>query len=100
MGKLAFILNFILAAFPTDQFERRHVHVVLPGKMKRKRRGDVVAKIWIEKDGKRCIEIDWSELNATDEQIVLRAITENIDTIESQLSKIFRGEKVRILKFK
>ena len=100
MGKLAFILNFILAAFPTDQFERRHIHVVLPGKMKRKRRGDVVAKIWIEKDGKRCVEVDWSKLNASDEQIVLRAINEHIEMIESQLSKIFNGEKVRILKFK
>ena len=100
MGKLAFILNFILAAFPTDQFERRHIHVILPGKLKRKKRGDVVAKIWIEKDGERCVEVDWSSLSAAEEQVVLRAINENIVTIENQLTKIFSGEKVRILKLK
>ena len=60
MGKLAFILSFILSVFPADASEnRRHVHVVRRG-AKGSHRGDTVAKIWIEKNGCKCVEVDWS----------------------------------------
>ena len=46
MGKLAFILNFILAVFPSDATEnRRHVHVIHKSKKRNKtHRGNTVAK--------------------------------------------------------
>lgn len=100
MGKLAFILNFILAAFPTDVDERRHVHVVRPGKLKRGNRGDVIAKIWIEKDGIKDISIDWSCLSSAEEQIIVDAIDSNWDFIENQLVEVFKGNKVKIIRLK
>lgn len=60
MGKLALLLSFILSVFPADANEnRRHIHIVKRGH-KNSHRGQTVAKIWIEKDGKKCIEIAWS----------------------------------------
>ena len=57
MGKLAIILSFILSVFPADASEnRRHIHVVRPGS-KRSHRGQTVAKIWIEENGEKKIEI-------------------------------------------
>lgn len=51
MGKLAFILRFILSVFPADaQENRRHIHVIKRGD-KKSHRGDTVAKIWIEENG-------------------------------------------------
>ena len=100
MGKLAFILNFILAAFPTDVNERRHVHVVLPGKLKVGNRGDVLAKIWIEKDGAKCVELDWSHLNSNDEKLILEIIDEKWEFINDQLTEVFNGKKVKIIKLK
>ena len=50
MGKLMFILCYILSVFPADKDEnRRHVHVVRRGS-KQSHKGDTVAKIWIEKN--------------------------------------------------
>lgn len=100
MGKLAFILQFILSVFPTDINERRHVHVVLPGKLKKANRGDVVAKIWIEKDGIKCIEVDWSMLSADEEKMILDVIDRKWELINNQMTDIFNGKKVRIIKLK
>ena len=58
MGKLAFILSFILSVFPADAGEnRRHIHVVRRGS-KKSHRGDTVARIWIEKEGVKNIEVE------------------------------------------
>jgi len=100
MGKLAFILNFILSVFPTDKNERRHVHVVLPGKLKKGKRGNVVAKIWIEKDGEKCIEIDWSSLNSDEEKLILDIMNQKWEFINQQMDEVFRGNKVNIIKLK
>ena len=77
MGKLAFILNFILAVFPSDATEnRRHVHVIYKGKKRKKtHRGNTVAKLWIERNGEKCIEVDWSTLTAQEEADIINAIT-------------------------
>lgn len=99
MGKLAFILNFILAVFPIDAIEnRRHVHVISKS-MKRNKthRGNTVAKIWIEQNCEKCIEIDWSTLNATEEAQVIAAIDKHWETINKQIDKVFAGDKIRIL---
>ena len=70
MGKLALILGFILSVFPADTFEsRRHIHVVRKGS-KRSHRGNTVAKIWIEREGQKDIEIAWSELSSAEEEVI------------------------------
>ena len=67
MGKLMFLLYFILSVFPADAMEnRRHIHVIRRGR-KNSHRGDTVAKVWIEENGQKKIEIAWSELSATEE---------------------------------
>ena len=99
MGKLAFILNFILAVYPTDATEnRRHVHVIHKGKKRKKtHRGNTVAKFWIERDGVKCIEIDWSNLTAQENADIINAIDKNWETINQQIDKVFAGNKVTIL---
>lgn len=68
------LLYFILSVFPADATEnRRHIHVVRRGN-KKSHRGDTVAKIWIEENGEKKIEIAWSELSATEEAEILDAI--------------------------
>ena len=77
MGKLMLLLYFILSVFPADATEnRRHIHVVRRGS-KKSHRGDTVAKIWIEENGVKKIEIAWSELNAAEEAEILKAIDEH-----------------------
>ena len=56
MGKLMIFLYFILSVFPADATENwRHIHVVRRGS-KKSHRGDTVAKIWIEENGKKKID--------------------------------------------
>ncbi len=99
MGKLALLLSFILSVFPADANEnRRHIHIVKRGS-KKSHRGQTVAKIWIEKGGQKCIEIAWSELSATEEDIILKAIDKHWDKLNSHIDAVFAGKKVRILKF-
>ena len=96
MGKLAFILGFILSVFPADTTEnRRHIHVVRKGD-KRSHRGSTVSKIWIEKNGQKHIEVAWSELASTEEAEIIKAIDENWDELNRMIDKVFEGEKVRI----
>lgn len=99
MGKLMYYLCFILSVFPSDLTERRHVHVVRRG-AKNSHRGETVAKIWIEENGAKKIEIAWSELSAKDESSILEIIDENWETINDMIDRVFAGEKVEILKIK
>ena len=74
MGKLALLLCFILSVFPADVNEnRKHIHIVRSGRTN-SHRGHTVAKIWIETGGEKCIEIAWSELNATEQALILEAV--------------------------
>ena len=100
MGKLAFILNFILSVFPADASEnRRHIHVVRRGS-KKTHRGDTVAKIWIEEDGVKKIEVAWSELSAADEDLIMKAIDEHWDELNQRIDEVFAGKKIQIKKYK
>lgn len=59
MGQLAWIDVYMLVALPIDVNDnRRHVHIFYRNKRKQK----CVAKIWIEKHGEKCIEVDYSSL--------------------------------------
>jgi len=100
MGKLMFLMYFILSVFPADATEnRRHIHVVRRGS-KKSHRGDTVAKIWIEEKGQKKIEIAWSELNADEEAEVVKAIDEHWDELNSLIDDVFAGKKIKIKRIK
>lgn len=90
MGQLAFIKMFILIAISSDKNDnRRHVHVFRKGL----RHQHSLAKIWIEADGEKCIEIAYSELSSKDNEMIMTAIDHHWSFINEQITKTFRGEK-------
>lgn len=100
MGKLFYFLCFILSVFPADASEnRRHIHVIRKGN-KKTHRGNTVAKIWIEENGQKKIEVCWSELNAKDEAAIIKLIDKNWDTLNEMIDKVFAGENVDIIKIR
>ena len=93
MGQLAFIKVFMLVLIPTDiNDNRRHVHVFY----RTGRHQHSVAKIWIEKDGERCIEIADSKLSQKDNKMIMQAISNNWEFINEQITRCFNGEKTII----
>lgn len=98
MGKILYFLCFILSVFPTDANEnRRHIHVIRRGG-KKTHIGNTVAKIWIEEQGRKEIEIAWSELSSDEEAEIINVIDKNYAYINKCIDSIFRGEKVDILR--
>ncbi len=92
MGQLAFIKMFILVAIPLDANDnRRHVHVFKKGG----RHLRSVAKIWIESNGEKCIEIAESSLSAKDNKTIVDAIDRNWDFINNQITRTFSGKKTQ-----
>ena len=53
-------------------------------------------KIWIEKDGKRCIEVADSKLSQKDNKMIMEAISNNWEYINEQITRCFNGEKTII----
>ena len=99
MGKLAIILYFILSVFPADATEnRRHIHVVRKGS-KKSHRGNTVAKIWIEQNGQKKIEVDWSELSADETAMIIDIIDKNWEVFNKMIDDVFAGKKVTIKRF-
>lgn len=93
MGQLAFLRMFLLVSIPTDVNDnRRHVHVFRKGG----RHLHSVAKIWIERNGEKCVEIAMSELSAKDNQMIIDAIDRHWEFINNQITKTFNGEKTII----
>ena len=100
MGKLAFILCFIRSVYPADKYEnRRHIHVVRRGR-KKSHKGDTVAKIWIEENGEKNIEIAWSLLSSEEEKMVVKAINDYWKELNERIDDVFKGKKVQIIKIK
>ena len=100
MGKLMMLLYFILSVFPADATEnRRHIHVVRRGS-KKSHRGNTVAKIWIEENGQKKIEIAWSELNADEEALIMEAIDKHWDELNRLIDDVFAGKKIQIKRIK
>lgn len=100
MGKLIYFLCFILSVFPADATEnRRHIHVIRRGDKKR-HRGDTVAKIWIEENGQKKIEIDWSELSAKENEAIMKVIDDYYDEINDLINKVFAGEPTEIIRIR
>ena len=100
MGKLMLLLYFILSVFPADATEnRRHIHVVRRGS-KKSHRGNTVAKIWIEENGKKKIDIAWSELSADEEAEIIRAIDDYWEELNRLIDAVFAGKKIQIKRIK
>lgn len=100
MGKLVYFLCFIFSVFPSDTNEnRRHIHIVKRGN-KHSHTSNTVAKIWIEKNGEKNIEIAWSELSAKEEIQILQIIDNNWEKINLLIDKVFAGEKIKIMEIK
>lgn len=94
------LLYFILSVFPADATEnRRHIHVVRRGS-KNSHRGNTVAKIWIEENGQKKIEVAWSELSGDEETEVLKAIDEHWDELNRLIDDVFAGKKIQIKRIK
>ena len=94
------LLYFILSVFPADATEnRRHIHVVRRGS-KKSHRGDTVAKIWIEENGAKKIEVAWSELSSDEEVEVLKAIDEHWEELNKLIDDVFAGKKIQIKRIK
>ena len=54
------------------------------------------AKIWIESNGQKCIEIAYSYLSAKENEMLIETIDSNWKFINEQISKTFKGEKTRV----
>ena len=100
MGKLMILLYFILSVFPADATEnRRHIHVVRRGS-KKSHRGDTVAKIWIEENGQKKIEVAWSELSADEETLIIETIDKHWEELNHLIDDVFAGKKIQIKRIK
>lgn len=90
MGQLAIIKMFLIVGIPTDiNDNRRHVHIFKKGG----RHIHSLAKIWIERNGVKDIEIAESYLSAKDNAMIVNAIDRHWDFINQQITKSFNGEK-------
>ena len=90
MGQLAFLKMFLLISIPTDiNDNRRHIHIFRKGG----RHLRSVAKIWIERDGLKCVEVDYSELSTKENEMLVKAIEDNWEFLNEQITKSFNGEK-------
>ena len=67
---------------------------------KKSHRGDTVAKIWIEENGQKKIEIAWSELTSDEEAEVLKAIDEHWEELNRLIDDVFAGRKIQIKRLK
>ena len=93
MGQLAFIKMFLLVSIPMDVNDnRRHIHVFRKGG----RHLHSVAKIWIERDGNKDIEIAESLLSAKDNAILVAAIDRHWEFLNEQITRAFNGEKTKV----
>lgn len=52
-----------------------------------------LAKIWVESNGEKCVEIAESELSAKENKMLTDAINRHWDYINEQITKTFNGEK-------
>lgn len=98
MAEVAFWEVFVLLSFPQDKDEnRRHLHLYHVNK----NNASFVAKIWIEKNGKKDVSIAYygtskiaKKFSSTDEKAILSAITEKWTAINAKLDDFFAGKKL------
>jgi len=103
MGQLAllylFLRAYVLVSIPVDKYEnRRHVHVF--PRLKGARGKHSVAKIWLESNGVKNVEIYESSLSAKENELLVKIINDNWEYIDAQLTKSFNGEKTIVKEIK
>ena len=59
-----------------------------------------MAKIWIEENEAKKIEVAWSELSASEEQMIVKAIDEHWDEINRLIDQVFDGKKIQVKRIK
>ena len=59
-----------------------------------------MAKIWIEENGAKKIEIAWSELSSDEEAEVIKAIDEHWEELNKLIDEVFAGKKIQIKRIK
>ena len=59
-----------------------------------------MAKVWIEENGQKKIEIAWSELTSSEEEEVIKAIDEHWDELNRLIDDVFAGKKIKIKRIK
>ena len=90
MGQLAFLKMFLIVSIPTDINDNsRHVHIFKKGG----RHLRSVAKIWIERNGLKEIEIAESTLSSKENEMIITALDKHWIFINEQITKTFKGEK-------
>ena len=93
MRQLAFIKMFLLVSITMDVNDnRRHIHVFRKGG----RHLHSVAKIWIERNGFKDIEIAESLLSAKDNAMIVAAIDRHWEFLNEQITRTFNGEKTKV----
>ena len=93
MGQLAFLKMFLFVSIPTDINDNsRHIHIFKRGC----RHMHSVAKIWIESNGEKCIEIAESSLSLRDNAMLVDAIDKHWHFLNEQITKTFEGKKTTI----
>lgn len=59
-----------------------------------------MAKIWIEENGQKKIEVAWSELSADEEALIMKAIDEHWEELNQLIDAVFAGKKIQIKRIK
>lgn len=81
---------FLIVSIPTDiNDNRRHVHIFKKGG----RHLRSVAKIWIERNGLKEIEIAESTLSSKENEMIITALDKHWIFVNEQITKTFKGEK-------
>lgn len=98
MGQLAllyiFLRAYVLVSIPVDKYEnRRHVHVF--PRLKGARGKHSVAKVWLESNGVKNVEIHESSLSTKENELLVKIIDDNWEYINEQMTKSFDGKKTQ-----
>ena len=67
---------------------------------KKSHRGNTVAKIWIEENGQKKIEVAWSELSADEETLIIETIDKHWEELNRLIDDVFAGKKIQIKRIK
>ena len=59
-----------------------------------------LAKIWIERNGEKNVEISYSELSKKENEMLIKEISDNWEFINEQISKSFKGQKTIVKKLR
>lgn len=59
-----------------------------------------MAKIWIEENGEKKIEVAWSELTADEEALIIETIDTHWEELNQMIDDVFAGKKIQIKRIK